>query len=111
MRLIAVFAAALALLLGWGLPAAGSLTVPSLRLLSRAPITVQGMHFRARERVRVTLLAARDRVVRVTTSAAGVFTARFAGISADRCADLSIQAVGAGGERALLKVRPLCPPA
>lgn len=109
-RVIAILAALAAF--GWGLTS-GSLAsprVPSLRLLGSSPITVRGIHFKARERVRVTLFATGALVARVRTSEAGAFTAQFGDNVAGGCSGLSIRAVGAGGDRALLKVEPLCPP-
>ena len=110
MRKFAVVAVALALLLGSGAASAGRQTVPSLRLLSRAPVTVQGLHFRARTPVRITVLASSAHVLMLRTSLAGGFIARFAGVSADRCSALTIEAVPARGSRAVLKLKPLCPP-
>lgn len=73
-------------------------------------MAVRGLHFKAGERVRLTLLAPSVRVLRATAKATGTFTARFAGVSADRCSTLQIQAIGAGGSRAFLNLKPLCPP-
>jgi hypothetical protein len=110
MRIFAVVAAALVLLLGSGAATAGRQTVPSLRLLNRAPITVQGLHFRARTPVRITVLAASAHVLKLRTSLAGGFIARFTGVSADRCSALTIEAVATRGGGAVLKLKPLCPP-
>jgi hypothetical protein len=77
---------------------------PHLRLLDRAPLTLRGTHFRARERVRVAIAATvpATRVVRAGRD--GSFTVRFDAVSVGRCGEASAQAVGARGERASLKV-------
>lgn len=109
MRSVAALAA---VLLVFALPAAPARAQgpPSLRLLGYAPVTVQGRDFRTLERVRVAVLAPGRRSMTVRTGAAGSFTARFTNLIVDRCTSLQVQAVGARGDHALLKVRPLCPP-
>jgi hypothetical protein len=84
--------------------AVGARPAAHLRLVDRAPLTVRGTHFRARELVRVTVVA--DGVTRrsVRSSRDGSFTVRFAALSVGRCGEVSAQAVGARGERASLKV-------
>lgn len=85
---------------------------PALRILDRTPFTVQGRHFRALERVKVTLyketVAVRTR--RVRASRAGVFTAALSETRIDRCDTIMIRAVGTSGSVAQLKLlpRPAC---
>jgi hypothetical protein len=85
---------------------------PALRLVDRAPVTVQGRHFRALERVKVTLYkeTAAVRTRRAKASRAGVFTAALPEVRIDRCDTIMIRAVGSGGSLAQLKLlpRPAC---
>jgi hypothetical protein len=104
--------AVLAALVVAGLASAS--TRPSLRVLRTDPITVRGTHFRARERVRVTLRYATTRKTRtVRTSSTGAFTAALdTPATLDPCTDgFSVVAVGGSGERAVVKFVPReCPP-
>jgi hypothetical protein len=80
---------------------------PSLKLIKRDPLQVQGLRFKVRERVRVTATSATTsksttRVVR--TSARGTFTAKLG--TWDRCAAVVVKAVGARGDRARLILQP-----
>jgi hypothetical protein len=85
---------------------------PTLRLLDRDPVVVRGLHFKPAERARVVLTAQGRHVRLVRATALGSFTARFAGIGAtDPCSGLFVQALGARGTVAVLKIRPMCPPA
>jgi hypothetical protein len=84
-------------------PAAGATARPALRPVSLQPLTVQGLRFRANERV--TLLLASDglaskRVVRA--GALGRFTVRYT-LRVDRCTNYTLQAIGARGSRATLQ--------
>ena len=80
---------------------------PSLKLVKRAPLQVQGLGFNVRERVRVTAssetTSSRVRAV-VRTPARGTFTARLG--RWNRCEAVTVKAVGAKGDRATLVVRP-----
>jgi hypothetical protein len=77
---------------------------PQLKVLATRPLVVQGTHFRARERVRVTVTTstAVRRTVRATDT--GSFKAQFSAVSVGRCAGATIQAVGSAGDRASSKV-------
>jgi hypothetical protein len=75
-----------------------------LRLLDRAPLTVTGAHFRAGEHVRIVVVATVPASRSVRASRDGSFTARFDSVSVGRCGELAVQAVGARGDRASLKV-------
>jgi hypothetical protein len=108
-KLVAVSAVAL-------LAAAGALGAtapqPQLRLGAGAPLTVHGAGFKAHERVRVTYSAERTWAHSETASAAGSFTARFAGVRFDACEARWLRAAGSLGSRAAVKLpRPSCPPA
>jgi hypothetical protein len=85
---------------------------PVLRVLRSAHVLViRGSGFYARESVRVTLRATASHVKLVRTTSAGTFSAGFDATSADRCSALVARAVGARGDRALLKApAPECPP-
>jgi len=81
---------------------------PALYVVSRAPLVIAGTHFRALERVTVSLDGVR-RVVRTTRS--GTFRANLGTPSGDRCSS-TVRAVGRGGERAVLRLpRAMCLPA
>ena len=102
----AVAAAALALGIA-GLGAGSTLSQhPSLRLLKRAPLTLAGSHFRARERVRVTVTVEGARSARtMRASVKGSFVAGFA-TGAGRCSAVRAVAIGGAGSRAVLKYLP-----
>jgi hypothetical protein len=85
---------------------------PVLRVTSSEPVTVTGLRFVARERVRVSLHAdsqVHSRRVRATRR--GSFTVTFSAATVDRCLGFIVNAVGDRGSRAGLKyAQPLCPP-
>jgi hypothetical protein len=79
---------------------------PSLRLLKTAPLTLTGSHFRAKERVRVTVTVESARSARmVRASGRGSFVAGFA-TGAGRCSAVRAVAIGGAGSRAVLKHLP-----
>ena len=94
-------------------PAAASGPAPALRLMALQPLRVKGIHFRSRERVRVTYLGAIRRTRVVRARADGSFRVGFADAAADPCSSFSILAAGSTGDRARLRHRPLpaCAPA
>jgi len=77
---------------------------PQLKVLATRPLVVQGMHFRARERVRVTATTTEAVVRTVRATAAGAFKAQFPTVSVGRCEGAALKAVGATGDRASFKV-------
>jgi hypothetical protein len=85
---------------------------PHLRLLDATPLTLKGTHFRARERVRITVTTSETQTRTVRTARDGSFTTQFADVPLTRCSGLAVQAVGARGDRASLKVlqQPDCAP-
>ena len=96
LALIGVGAGALAI---GALPATGGLAVaqPALGLVSSSPVTVHGLHFKARKLVRVTFRAGDTvSVGTVRTSTVGAFTLPAPdGFAYDRCsASLQISAAG-----------------
>ena len=99
-------AAALLAAVGAAAGESSSTASPTLRLLDRAPLTVRGQSFRARERVRITATgdATATRIVRA--SVAGAFTVVFTGATVDRCSAVRVAALGAGGSHAALKLMP-----
>jgi hypothetical protein len=111
-RLIAALALGAALAAPSALGAASS---PAIRPLGTAPLTVRGTHFKARERVRVTVQAAgRSSVRRILVRADGTFTLEFTGLAIDRCLGYSLSAAGSSGDRAAWAQKlppPACPPA
>jgi hypothetical protein len=97
--------------------ATASSTRTSLSIVQIKPaVTVAGTHFRARERIRVTLTTGsltRARLVRA--SSLGAFTANLGALPAtfDRCTDdFAVLARGRSGDQAAVKYVPRgCPPA
>lgn len=88
---------------------------PTLALVKSAPVTVQGRHFKARERVRVTFSAGGAKTIRnVRAGSTGSFVAAASEeMQHDRCGDLLlVLAEGREGSHASLKYPlPECPPA
>jgi hypothetical protein len=80
---------------------------PSLKLVKRTPLQVQGLGFKVRERVRVTAssetTSSRVRAV-VRTTDRGTFSVRLG--RWNRCKAVTVKAVGSKGDRAMLVVRP-----
>jgi hypothetical protein len=107
-RLVIVGGAAL-LLAGAGNAATG----PSLRLASTKPFVVKGAHFKAGERVLVTLTVNRKRSTRSARAVGGSFTVSFGTIDVDRCSSYVVRAIGGSGDGAVLRHLPLpaCLPA
>jgi hypothetical protein len=90
----------------------GDRSKPTLRVARAAPLALVGNHFRARERVRVTVKAAGMRRAKaVRAGRRGRFVARFPALTVDRCnADWFAVATGATGSRAAVKLPQLqCP--
>lgn len=84
----------------------------TLRLASGTPLTVRGLYFAPRERVRLSVSGGQQARRRVTANAVGSFVAQFA-FDYDRCNRLVVLAVGSEGSRAGLKrpeLKLLCPP-
>ena len=87
--------------------AAASATVrpaPALRTMSSQPLAVQGVHFRAAERVTVRVAvggSVRVHVVRATT--AGTFTTMFTAVVLERCSPFVVTARGSKGSVATIR--------
>jgi hypothetical protein len=79
-----------------------------LQVVRKAPLTVRGQGFRARESVRVS---ASGRNWRLRTSSAGTFVLTLG--SGDRCNSVRVLAVGSAGSYAVVKAlpSPMCAPA
>jgi hypothetical protein len=107
--LLLIALAALALAISAG----AARTKATLRLTSLQPVGVRGNGFAARERVRVQLSGGVTGTRRVTATARGTFTMRFADVNADRCSSVRVVARGSDGTRATLKYlpAPMCLPA
>ena len=81
---------------------------PTLTIEHSSPLVVRGLAFHARETVTVTAPAGR---LRVRASVNGSFLATF-GTGTDRCSGGRIVAVGASGDRVVLKLpQMMCLPA
>jgi hypothetical protein len=84
---------------------------PHLRVMDSTPLTVSGAGFRNHEQVQVTYHADQTWTRRVTATAAGTFTARFAGVTFQTCKTHRLSAVGSMGSKAFFKMPPVsCPP-
>jgi hypothetical protein len=80
----------------------------TISLVDRDPVTILGRHFRAHERVKVTIdVKGVKHARRVIANAAGTFRARFLHVSTTSCA-LYAGAVGSRGARATLTPRRTC---
>ena len=94
-------------------PAAGSGNA-SLRLLDRDPLTVRGLGFKSRERVRVSAYVPGLTRTTIRATATGTFRAVFSAITLDRCSQVRVVATGtaAQGSQAVLKIlpQPMCAP-
>ena len=99
---VALFATAVAVALAS--PAAAVGPAPVLRLTHGQPLVIAGAHFASRERVTVTVRARQPYLRRVVSRADGSFTVSFGVVSAARCAGLMVNAVGASGDRASLRI-------
>jgi hypothetical protein len=84
---------------------------PTLHVLAGYPVAVRGTGFRGRERVVVTALSGRKRVVRRSiASSKGAFKVALPGADAGACVGFSVTAVGSRGSRATIKRSPgVCP--
>jgi hypothetical protein len=105
MRTIAIAGSALVL------AAAGASAAtprPALRIMSRAPVTVQGLHFKSREHVTVTVVTTSKDQKTVVASRTGAFRVTF-DTAAVRCGTFRVTAVGSRGSVVLLKLpQPAC---
>lgn len=85
-------------------------THPTLRLMDAEPVAFHGAGFKARERVRVVVVAGTRAAKSVTASAGGSFVVRFTGVGASSCAGFTATAIGNDGSRATFKRAPgQCP--
>jgi len=107
-RVLPILAAIAALAAsGAGLAAIQSSSTPTLQLVDRSPLTVKGVHFKLRERVRVTAATDTDTATQIArTTRKGVFSVEFGTFGENTCATITIKAVGARGDRATLQVTP-----
>jgi hypothetical protein len=83
-----------------------------LRFMSSAPLKVKGTGFVSSERVVVRVTSRRTITrKRTTASRSGGWVMSFPEVRYERCAGLTVSAVGNQGSRAGLKMpQPLCPP-
>jgi hypothetical protein len=97
---------ALIVALSVGAVASGAGTAPAkMRIVDLTPVTVQGLRFRAGERVRVVLNADRRYVRTVRAGRGGSFATRFA-VYADACTAFNLRATGASGAVAVATRKP-----
>jgi len=82
-------------------------------MVSPKPVVVTGAHFKAQEKVKLTLRTPTDVLVRRTTaSRRGSFRSDFGTVTFGRCGSFTVRAVGAKGSSAMLKLPlPACMPA
>ena len=87
---------------------ASAATRPALQLASLRPLVVNGSHFRAKERVRVTVTTASATWKRSTVATrAGTFGIEIESVPLGRCGGFSVSATGSKGSSATLKRPPL----
>jgi hypothetical protein len=109
MRKIALIALAASALAGSAF--ASTAQVPRLRLTDSTPLTVGGMGFKSHEHVTVVYRGDETLTRHVTSTTAGTFTARFAGVTFQACKFHRLTAVGSLGSKAVFKMPPVpCPP-
>jgi hypothetical protein len=78
---------------------------PTLTIVDRSPLIVRGTEFKKRERVVVTVSTEAGNVRRaVRSSSRGRFLVRFDAIRIDPCTGATLEAVGARGDLARLKI-------
>lgn len=83
---------------------------PHLRAASQQPLVVVGSHFRAHERVKLVIHAARVLTFHARARH-GSFKVHAGFVPSPRCTVVRIVATGSRGSRASLRlVRPECPP-
>lgn len=106
LRIVGVLAAVAAV------PGASTAAIqqPLLRIADATPVTIQGRHFHAGERVRVVLRAESTYLRTVRTNESGSFVVRFGAVYAELCTALQLRATGASGAVATLtrKRPPSC---
>jgi hypothetical protein len=82
-----------------------------LQLVQRQPLQVQGLRFRAHERVRVHAYATEETELRVRrASRGGRFLVDFGAFPSNPCLQVTVKAVGARGDHATLVIQPQPPP-
>ncbi len=72
--------------------------------MTKQPLVVRGVHFRAFERITVTVVGVPRQVKRVTGSRTGSFRVTFDRAIVSHCGGFGIRAAGAKGSTAVLKV-------
>ncbi len=110
----AVFAAALAFLLGAFVAAApAAATKAALKVVKLRPLTIRGTGFKPTERVTVRLSAGAAGAVRGTATAAGTLAVSFPKAKVTACTAYTVRAVGAAGTKVTFKrtVASSCKPA
>jgi len=82
-------------------------SAPALQLLERAPLRVQGRHFRARELVHVRAYAGQETELRfLRTTRRGTFQVDFGTFPNNPCLVVTVKARGTSGNRATLVIQP-----
>jgi hypothetical protein len=89
--------------------AQSSTAPPAVKVASTAPLTIAGRNFVARERVRVIVVAKRQRATTVVADRRGRFVVRFA-LAVGDCTALHVAAKGNRGSRASYAQIPDCAP-
>lgn len=102
MRLLLPIALLTALLL----PATSVARAPQLAVTDASPLTVKGVGFAARERIRVVVSLPGSSVHWTTATATGGFTVKFSAMTVDSCTAYVVHAAGLRGDTAILRVRP-----
>ena len=113
MKRLALAAAVLAAAVSTGLASAAP-QQPTLLVVTRQPLVVRGLHFRANEWVSLTAFARGLTSRRVQASSSGTFTTVLPLLRFGRCNGVGIRAIGSLGSRAALGPKlplPACLPA
>ena len=85
---------------------------PGLSIAASRPLTIRGLHFPARQWVRVTVASTSTHTARRWVNATGSFTATFPNLTFGPCTGMQVRAVGTRGTVAWLKIpQRACMPA
>ena len=111
MRLIALTVSMLVILVATVVGSAAAKTPrPTLRITATAPLVIQGVAFRANEKVILLLNTGKPMRAAVRTGSLGGFRYVFS-YRLQRCTGISIQAIGSRGSRASFSLeQPDCAP-
>lgn len=96
----------LALIAALMLPATSIARAPHLAVADASPLTVKGVGFASRERIRVVVSLRGSTAHWTTANVTGGFTVKFSAMKVDSCTAYVVHASGIHGDAAVLRVRP-----